>query len=148
MSEKAMSREQTMADKENLVEKYKTALKKVQLVNEIKNGLGEEIKKNPRPKIIKKSLSSKIITIIKYSLNFNMNFDKLIETVSEILENEKIEKKGLILTYNLNPKVHLAMNLELQYKTQGMNTEFKPVDEFEVEIGGIVINFVKEPLLE
>lgn len=65
MSEKAISREQTMADKENLVEKYKTALKKVQLVNEIKNGLGEEIKKNPRPKIIKKSLSSKIITIIK-----------------------------------------------------------------------------------
>ena len=65
MSEKAMSREQTMADKENLVEKYKTALKKVQLVNEIKNGLGEEIKKNPRPKIIKKSLSSKIITVIK-----------------------------------------------------------------------------------
>jgi hypothetical protein len=65
MSEKAISREQTMADKENLVEKYKTALKKAQLVNEIKNGLGEEIKKNPRPKIIKKSLSSKIITVIK-----------------------------------------------------------------------------------
>jgi hypothetical protein len=65
MSEKAISREQAMTDKENLVEKYKTALKKVQLVNEIKNGLGEEIKKNPRPKIIKKSLSSKIITIIK-----------------------------------------------------------------------------------
>lgn len=77
-----------------------------------------------------------------------MNFDKLIETVSEILENEKIEKNGLILTYNLNPKAHLAMNLELQHKTQGMNSEFKPVDEFEVEIGGIVINFVKEPLLE
>lgn len=65
MSEKAISREQAMADKENLVEKYKTALKKAQLVNEIKNGLGEEIKKNPRPKIIKKSLSSKIITVIK-----------------------------------------------------------------------------------
>lgn len=77
-----------------------------------------------------------------------MNFDKLIETVSEILENEKIEKNGLVLTYNLNPKAHLAMNLELQHKTQGVNSEFKPVDEFEVEIGGIVINFVKEPLLE
>jgi hypothetical protein len=65
MNEKAISREQTMADKESLVEKYKTALKKAQLVNEIKNGMGEEIKKNPRPKIIKKSLSSKIITVIK-----------------------------------------------------------------------------------
>jgi hypothetical protein len=65
MNEKAISREQTIADKETLVEKYKTALKKAQLVNEIKNGMGEEIKKNPRPKIIKKSLSSKIITVIK-----------------------------------------------------------------------------------
>ena len=77
-----------------------------------------------------------------------MNYDKLIETVSELLENEKIEKNGLILTYNLNPKAHLAMNLELLHKTQGMNTEFKPVDEFEVEIGGILIKFIKKISLE
>jgi hypothetical protein len=77
-----------------------------------------------------------------------MNYDKLIETVSELLENEKIEKNGLTLTYNLNPKAHLAMNLELLHKTQGMNTEFKPVDEFEVEIGGILIKFIKKISIE
>jgi hypothetical protein len=65
MSEKAISREQTLADKDVLVEKYKTALKKVQFINEIKNGLGEEIKKNPKPKIIKKTFMSKIKSAIK-----------------------------------------------------------------------------------
>lgn len=65
MSDKSISREQSLADKEILVEKYKTALKKVNFVNEIKNGLGEEIKKNPRPKIIKRSLTYKIIVSIK-----------------------------------------------------------------------------------
>ena len=39
---------------ENL-EKYKTALKKVQFINEIRNGLGDEIKVNPGSiKFIKK----------------------------------------------------------------------------------------------
>jgi hypothetical protein len=77
-----------------------------------------------------------------------MNFEKLIETVSEILENEKIEKYGLGLTYHLHPKAHLAMNLELQHKIHGHDSEFKPTDEFEVEIGGIVINFVKKTYTE
>lgn len=65
MNEKAINREQSIADKDVLVEKYKTALKKAQFVNEVKNGLGEEIKKNPKPKIIKKSFMSKITSAIK-----------------------------------------------------------------------------------
>ena len=73
-----------------------------------------------------------------------MNFDKLIETVSEILENEKIDKNGLVLTYQLNPQVHLAMNLELLQKTKGIDNNNEPTDEFEVEIGGILIKFVKK----
>jgi hypothetical protein len=40
------------------------------------------------------------------------------------------------------------MNLELLHKTQGMNTEFKPVDEFEVEIGGVLIKFIKKISVE
>ncbi len=65
MSDKAISREQALADKDVLVEKYKTALKKAEFVNEIKNGLGEEIKKNPKPKLIKRSLFYKITSMIK-----------------------------------------------------------------------------------
>ncbi len=65
MSDKAISREQALADKDVLVEKYKTALKKAEFVNEIKNGLGEEIKKNPKPKVIKRSLFYKITSMIK-----------------------------------------------------------------------------------
>lgn len=65
MSDKAISREQAMADKEVLVEKYKTALKKAQFVNEIKSGLGEEIKKNPKPKVIKRSFLYRIGQSIK-----------------------------------------------------------------------------------
>jgi hypothetical protein len=65
MSDKAINREQTLADKDMLVEKYKTALKKVQFIDEIKNGLGGEIKMNPKPKIIKRSLWYKFIQSIK-----------------------------------------------------------------------------------
>lgn len=65
MSDKAISREQALADKDVLVEKYKTALKKAQFVNEIKNGLGEEIKKNPKPKVIKRSFLYKLTASIK-----------------------------------------------------------------------------------
>ena len=77
-----------------------------------------------------------------------MNFEKLIETVSEILENEKIEKHGLVLTYQLHPKAHLSMNLELLHKIHGQNENFEPTDEFEVEIGGILIKFVKKDYTE
>jgi hypothetical protein len=69
MDDKIISREQSLADKDVLVEKYKTALKKIQFINEVKNGLGDEIKKNPKPKVIKKSSTSKIISAIKIQWN-------------------------------------------------------------------------------
>ena len=59
---KMISREQQLAEKEVLIEKYKTALKKTQFVNELKTGLGVEIKKNPgKAKIIKKTWGQKLI---------------------------------------------------------------------------------------
>lgn len=61
----ADNRESIQAEKEVLVEKYKTALNKVKFVNEIKNGLGDEIIKNPKPKIIKKTITQKIISGLK-----------------------------------------------------------------------------------
>lgn len=77
-----------------------------------------------------------------------MTFDKLIETVSEILENDKINKSGLILTYELPLNAHLAMNLELQNRTVGTQETFEPADEFEVEIGGILVKFIKKVYTE
>lgn len=48
-------------EREILLEKYKTALKKNQFLNELKNGMGEEMKKNPsKVKILKKSWREKL----------------------------------------------------------------------------------------
>lgn len=77
-----------------------------------------------------------------------MNFDKLLQTVSEIVENENIEKHGLILTYELHPKAHLAMNKDLFNRTVDSGDKFEPADEFEVEIAGILIKFVKKVYTE
>ena len=65
MSDKALTKEQILADREILAEKYKTASKKVNFVNEVKNGLGVEIKKNPKPKIIKKTFSQKLVMSLR-----------------------------------------------------------------------------------
>lgn len=45
--DKNVLRELEGATNEINIDKYKTALKKAQLINDLKQGLGEEIKKNP-----------------------------------------------------------------------------------------------------
>ena len=73
-----------------------------------------------------------------------MTYQQLLETVSEILENEKLYKKGLILTYELDETNHKQMNEELFFKANPINSGFTSTDEFEVEIGGILVKFTKE----
>jgi hypothetical protein len=66
MSDKMLDREISQAGNAIINEKYKTALKKIQLINEIKSGLGAEIKKNPnKAKIIKKSWYEKFMVTLK-----------------------------------------------------------------------------------
>ena len=66
MNEKMINREMNQAGNDILNQKYKTALKKAQLINEIKSGLGNEIKRNPnKAKIIKKTLFERFMTTIK-----------------------------------------------------------------------------------
>ena len=56
-----ISKELEATEKAIEMEKYKTALKKAQFINEIKNGLGEEIKSNPNKlTIIKKPWHHKV----------------------------------------------------------------------------------------
>ena len=59
------NREIAQAEKEILAEKYKTALNKAQFVEEIKSGLGEEIKKKPKPIIKKPTIGQRIMVSIK-----------------------------------------------------------------------------------
>jgi hypothetical protein len=72
-----------------------------------------------------------------------MNYDHLIETVSLIVENPKIVKEGLTLVYELESKNHRKMNEHLFYMSNSNGTPFVPSEEFEVEIGGIVVKFIK-----
>jgi hypothetical protein len=73
-----------------------------------------------------------------------MDYIKLIKTVSLMVENEEIETEGLVLTYYLNEKDHTKMNQELYYKTNPTVANFTPSDEFEVEVGGILVKFIKK----
>jgi len=86
-----------------------------------------------------------LVTLLKtFLLNFNMTYEDLINTVSEITNNPNIKKEGLSLTYELPENIHVRMNKELFYKMNQITTGFAPSDIFEVEIGGLVIKFIKK----
>ena len=73
-----------------------------------------------------------------------MNYQKLITTLTEIYNNENIEKKGLMLIYELSPKEHKGMTEELFYKSNPSTVNCVYTDEFEVEIEGIIVKFIKK----
>lgn len=72
-----------------------------------------------------------------------MNYEELIETVSLMVENEKIYKKGLTIVYELDEINHKQMNEQLFYKSNPPTAKFTKTHEFEVEMGGIIVKFVK-----
>lgn len=74
-----------------------------------------------------------------------MNYSELIETISEIVNNENIYKNGLSLIYELDNDNHKKMDEHLFYKANPDSTDFIHRDIIEVEIGGIVIKFIKKP---
>jgi len=78
--------------------------------------------------------------------NFKMTYDILINTISEIVNNDNINKDGLILTYMLPDDIHKSLNKELFYKTREVGVNFTQPDEYEVEIAGIIIKFFKKSL--
>jgi hypothetical protein len=73
-----------------------------------------------------------------------MNYDNLILTISQIVENENINKNGLSLQYNLEERVFNDINLDLFQRSNQVFTDFKPTDEFEVVIGGILVKIIKK----
>lgn len=71
-----------------------------------------------------------------------MNYETLINTISEIVDNPNIEKRGLTLQYDLPDELHNQMNRELFYNLK-QGVIFVPSDVFEVEIEGILVRFKK-----
>ena len=73
-----------------------------------------------------------------------MKYHNVIETISSIIENDKIYKKNLTLVYKLTPEEHVDMNEYLFFlNEENKGKEFIGVDEYEVEMGGILIKFIK-----
>jgi hypothetical protein len=73
-----------------------------------------------------------------------MNYTELIDTISEIVNNEKIYKEGLVITYELSEQHHKKMDEHLFYKANPNGVDFVHRDIVEVEIGGITIKFLKK----
>lgn len=74
-----------------------------------------------------------------------MTYDELIETISVIVENDKIHKTGLTLIYELDELNHTKMNEQLFYsKNNHLTDPFIKSDEFEVQVNGLLIKFIKK----
>lgn len=73
-----------------------------------------------------------------------MTYEKLISTMTTIINDESIEKEGLIIVYELNEKRHRQMNEELFYKSNPITANFKPADEFEVDFEDVKVKFIKK----
>lgn len=66
MRKNSIEREIELEEREILRDKFLTAMRKTQFVNELKSGLGDEIKKNPRGiKIIKESRYKRFMSWLK-----------------------------------------------------------------------------------
>ena len=77
-----------------------------------------------------------------------MNYEELIETVSEIIDNEKIYKEGLSLVYELDKRNHEKMDEHLFFKANPHDTKFTHRDVIEVSIGGVLIKIYKKNLIK
>ena len=72
-----------------------------------------------------------------------MKYEELIETISEIINNPKINTTGLSLTYELPENIHRKMNEDLFYKSNPVNTSLPVSDVFEVQLDGLLIKFIR-----
>lgn len=73
-----------------------------------------------------------------------MNYDTIIKTISDIIANDNIYKEGLILIYELDDKIHKQLDEELFIKLNGNLINFEHQDVFEIELGGIIVKFIKK----
>lgn len=73
-----------------------------------------------------------------------MDYNDLIETFTEIINNETIHKEGLILFYELDEENHRKMDEHLFYKVNERDAKFEHRDIIEVEIEDFTIHIIKK----
>lgn len=73
-----------------------------------------------------------------------MTYDKIIETVSEIVNNDNIMTKGLTLIYELEPRLHKQVDEELYIRIHGHLNNFEHQEIIEIEVSGTLVKFIKE----
>lgn len=73
-----------------------------------------------------------------------MNYEKIITTIREIYNNKDIEKNGLTLVYELDDKKYKTMTEEFFYKSNPSTATCIYTDEFEIELGSIIVKFIKK----
>jgi hypothetical protein len=74
----------------------------------------------------------------------DIRYETLIETLSEIVNNENIYKEGLTLVYEIEAERHKKLDEHLYLKTNPNGKEFTPSDVVEIEIAGIGVKLVKK----
>lgn len=72
-----------------------------------------------------------------------MTYEKLIETISTVINSDEIYKKDLTLLYELSNELHKQMDEHLFYKANPNSSDFIHRDEIELEVGGIKVKFIK-----
>lgn len=72
-----------------------------------------------------------------------MTYDDLIISLSQIVDNEEIYKKGLVIEYKLNAINHRKMDEHLFFMGKN-NGDFEHRDIIEIEISGILVRLIKD----
>lgn len=73
-----------------------------------------------------------------------MKYDDLMNTITEIINNELIYKKGLKLVYELDSETHYKLEEHIFYSRQ-IEGEFTPSDDvFELEVDGVVVQIKRK----
>lgn len=75
-----------------------------------------------------------------------MNYNTVLQSIRNIVENELIEKDGLTLVYELDEKAHRQLDEELYIQIHGTINGFEHQEVFEIEVGGILTKFIQKDL--
>ena len=72
-----------------------------------------------------------------------ITYEKILDTVRTIVNNDLIYRQGLMLVYSLDENTHKKLEETIFMKSGGVDwDEFEYQEEFEIEIGGVLIKFI------